>query len=374
MFQLFKSRTRLISGVIKPPQLDYIKRTFQERLEILRQYYRERTFYLRNDHILVRLLVSGLGSLKPSYEDFVRTATETSDRWIRHFQLTGNVNYGKIWYGMFYGEGSSEIIIGDNQDFDIDDAVKNWKRLSPVRVLTHAISDFGMTIPNGKNNHFVDGLSVIYINIPMLMLQYRRFIEDQRSLAALENQETVISPRLFLYRYVLPGMMPSHMDHVVVNRLMNFYDGAPMTESYIKSPFFQAEVGNNENSGIIANCNTAQEVVLNKITESQCHYDQILANIFTITEEDALDLLIMPDIPPTRQVWWAMLLARLKHMKFMVKVAKQNGSYNNRMYSNRLQIELSRLLDSRVLEHMLSADYLESTILDIQETIELTKD
>lgn len=372
MFALFRPRARLIRGIVEPGKTDYIRRIYTDRLTFLRRYYKERVFYLKNNHILVRLLTTGLGSLHPDYETFMWTAVDRADTLSRHFQFTSSVSYGKIWYGDFYGEGSYEIIIGDNEMFDVPSAVDNWENLTPVRVLTHSISDLGMAIPNGKTNHYVDGLAVIYINIPLLMFQYRMFIESQiRKANSKEN--AIFSPKLFLYKYVLPGMMVSHIDHVLVNRLINLKMGMPMTEMLVKSPFFQAEAGNHEGSGIINDINEAQETVLEKITRSQVTYDQALANIFTVTEKDALDLLIMPDIAPTRQVWWSFILARLKHIKFLLRVGKDNISGHDQMYKNRVIIDLSRLLDSHVLERMLTAELLESTISEINETLELAK-
>jgi len=298
---------------------------------------------------------------------------DRTDALIRHFQFTGSASYGKIWYGTFYGEGSYEIIIGDDAEFDIRDIIQNWKTATPVKVLTHPISDFGLTIPNGKTNHYIDGLSVIYINIPMLMLQYRMFIEEQLKKQKDGEGDGIISPKLFLYRYVLPGMMVSHLDHVFVNRIINLEEGVPMSESLTRSPFFQAEAGNEEGSGIINSVNRAQEAVLVKLTQSQVNYDQMLANIFVVTEEDALNLLSMPAIAPTRQVWWAFLMARLKHMKFLLKIGSGNIAGQNRLYQNRIIIDLSRLLDSHVLERMLTAELLEIAIEDINETLALAR-
>lgn len=373
MFQLFQSRLQMTRGTVLPGQADYIRRTYQERLTQLRQYYSERTMYLRNDHILVRLLTHGLGSLHTDYSAFVYSHSDRTDSMIRHFQFTGAASYGKIWNGEFYGERSWEIIVGDDAYFDMEMAIRDWQSLTPVRVLTHPISDLGLALPNGKTNHVSEGLSVIYINIPMLFLQYRRFIEEQLNQPETDGSERIVSPKLFLYRYVLPNMMSSHVDHVFVNRLLNLFSEQPMTTQIGRSPFFQADSGLQEGSGILGMIDNAQEEILRKITTTNMEFDQALKNIFTVSVDNALDLLIMPDLALTRQVWWSFLLARLKHTKFLLLAEKSANSGKNRIYHNRAIIDLSRLLDSHVLEKTLSAEILESTILEIQETIELAK-
>jgi hypothetical protein len=290
---------------------------------------------------------------------------------VRKCQFTNSVRHGKLWYGDFYGQGSHEIIIGDDNDFDVKYIVANWQLATPVRLLTHAISDFGLALPNGDNNHFVRGLAVIYINIPMLFLQYRLFVEDQMRKKTQGNDDAVISPKLFLYRYVLPGMMVSHLDHVFVNRIINLEDGAPMTEMLKRSNFFQAESGNQEDSGIVDKVNKAQEQILEKLTTSQTDYETALANIFVPSHDDALTLLKMPVMAPTRQLWWAFLLARLKHTKFLFKLSVQTDSHQTRVYNNAALLNYSRLLDSHVLEQMLPADILENTVDEIKEVLDL---
>lgn len=369
MYQLFRPQTHFNKGTVLPGQVDFIQRTFQEKLVALRNYYREKTFYIRNDHLLVRLLITGMGSLRTDYQTFVWVASDRSDALCRHFQLTGSASYGKIRYGEFYGEGSYEIIVGDDAYFDVNHAVNNWKDLTPVKVLGHAISDFGLTLPNGKDNHFVEGLATIYINIPMLFLQYRMFVEEQQR----RGDEGIISEKLFINRYVLPGMMVSHLDHVFMNRIMNLHSGAPMTESLIRSPFFQAETGLDDKSGISSQVNRTQESVLEKITKSQITPEQALTNIFTVTEPSAYELLKMPQIAPTRQFWWAYLLTRLKHVKFLLEIGIEADAHQNRMYQNKIILELTRLLDSHVLEKMFTAELLESTIIDIQDVLSLAK-
>ncbi len=374
MLQLFRPRKRLNRGVIRPGQIDYIQRTFTERLRILRKYYREKTFYIRNDHILVRLLVTGFGSLHTDRHTFVSTANERVDYLARHFQLTSPVSYGKIWYETFYGEGSYEILIADDTPFDIDDAILNWKTLSPVTVLTHSVSDFGLTLPNGKNNHYIEGLAVLLINIPMLMLQYRMFVEEQLRHQVNTGQDAILSPKLFIYRYVLPGMMPSHLDHVLINRIINLHSGAPMSEALTKSSFHEAESGMKEGSGLINMVDTAQQEVLKKITSITVEYEQALANIFTITEEDALEVLMLPDLARTRQVWWALLLSRLKHIRFLLEITSNKYGAKKNPFSSRISIDLTQLLNSHVLESCLSPILFEIVSDEIKQILELTND
>lgn len=372
MFQLFKPHLHMTRGVIVPGQHDLIVKTYHDRLVFLQKYYRERTFYLRNNHLLVRLLVMGMGSFNTDYRTFVSSIADRTGMLVRHFQMTGPESYGKIWYGEFYGEGSTEVIVGTDEYFDIQNVVNNWKDISPVTVLTHPVSDLGLLLPNGKDNHYIDGLTVLHINIPMLFLQYRRFVEHQQKEAAIKGIEMIASPKLFLYRYVLPNMMASHIDHVFVNRMISLFEGSPMTVQIGRSPFFNAESGN-ETGGMLRMINTAQEIVLKKINNVSMYPDQTLMNIFTVFKPNALDLLEMPDIAPTRQVWWALLLSRLKYVKFLMELPGDMQPPGSRMYYNHAIIDYGRLLDSHVLERLLPAQFLEETISTIRTVLKLAR-
>jgi hypothetical protein len=59
------------------------------------------------------------------------------------------------------------------------------------------------------------------------------------------------------------------------------------------------------------------------------NFINLLANIILPSGNNALQTLILPDVSPTVQVQWAMLLSRLKFMVFLIDVSKNKDQSRN---------------------------------------------
>jgi len=355
MYQLFDERYNVSKSQIRHGSFDLIKRIYKRELDKIVSYFSNRVFAVNSDHILCRVLNTVNVPLAYSLDRFVESSIARSIYVSKNFNFTSPINYGIIHDGLFYGKGNDEIIIYNDDYFNPNTASRDWKKIQAVKVLEHNVSNMSLLLPNGKENNIEKGLAVISINIPLLLMQYRSFILEQ----AIKSNNSLLSVSHFVHMYVLPNMLYSHIDIVIMNRLLNLYYGAPMGYGLKKYPF---PIINYE-----SNIDRVLLVILKHIKESGLLYENILENIPSINSDDLLEALIMPDTVKTKQVWWALLLARLKVSKFLLDVGEEKSIGNNRTLVNKIQIDLTRLLNENILKKVLTKDLYMDTIMTIDD-------
>lgn len=349
MYQLFVNKSNLNAGVIRPPGFELVRRIYQREIASIIEYYHTRVFYCNNTHILVRLL--RLLSAPISYElDRYTEVINTRSPYIaKTFGITSSINYGITHEGVFYGDSNKEILIYDDSYFNPYEVVSDWKNIRAVNVLDHPVSDLSLLIPNGKSNSTDKGLAVISINVPLLCIQYRQFLLEQ------QTKEVQLSLNHFINMYVLPNMLYSHIEIVLLNRLLNLYYGKEMGVSTNRFPKLIIDYTDKTDMVLTQ--------VLKHLTNSHMLDIITLKNIPSFYDTDMSVSLLIPDIALTRQVKWGLVLSRLKIMKFLVLLNGTKGG--NGIYLRELQVMLSRMLNDKILETRLDKDLYASVMTDI---------
>jgi hypothetical protein len=90
-----------------------------------------------------------------------------------------------------------------------------------------------------------------------------------------------------------------------------------------------------------------------------------------ITSKNLRSLARPPHGAVTRQYKWAIAMARLPLLRFMVNIAKESNATQNRTYTNRLRTQLNVLKHDKGLENILPSEfytelwfYVQSEIID----------
>lgn len=361
MYKLFTKRFENQHAVIRPPAFELIQRTYLREIAKIIDYYQNRVYAVPSNHLLCRMLITGNISIEVPLDRYMDIAYTRSPYVAKYFNLTSEISYGRMFDGVFYGEGNSEILIYTEEYFDPYAALDNWKTLEPVKVLEHTVSDFGLQLPDGVKRDSSEGLCVISINLPMLLVQYRGFqIEQSRKVFSGEGG---LSETHFIHMYVLPNMLKSHAELVILNRIKNLFYGAPMSESSTHHPFNVIDYGKRLD-------NVLKEVI-KSIRSSSRPYAQYLQTIPSFYDENMQTYLRMPDLAKTRQVWWALLLTRLSVMKFLIDIGSDKGLVANGAYISRMKVDIKQLQRESVLNSLLPRDmYYDISVL-LQEILEV---
>ena len=344
MYNLFTKKVESNNSVIRPANFELIRRIYQRELATIAQYYNSRVYTVKSNHILCRLLNTGYVPIEYSLERFLEAAYARAPYLAKYFNFTSELGYGKVFDGDFYGPGNDEIIIYNEDYFNPFEAAGNWKALQPLKVLEHPVSDFSLLLPNGNDHNSAKGLVVITINVPMLLVMYRGFLLSRSG----RDSEQQLGISHFVHMYVLPSMMESHTDIVVLNRLKNLFYAAPMSQSTKHHPFPIVDY-----SDKVDRVNTD---VLKHLKDTSRLYSQYLKCIPSMVNEDMQESLLMPDLAKTRQVWWALIMARLSTMKFLIDLGGEHGQDANGTYIHKLQIDIRQLRRESVLDSVLPID------------------
>lgn len=342
MYKLFTKKADSNNAVIRPPTFELIKRTYQRELDKIVEYYNTRVYAVQSNHLLCRILTTGYVPIQYEMSRFMEVAYTRAPYVAKYFNLTSEINYGKFFDGVFYGEGNDEIILYTDDYFNPFDAIANWRTLKPVTVLEHPISDLDLLLPNGENNSTAKGLCVISINLPMLLAMYKGFLQHQ---ASIGGQRGVTH---FVHMYVLPGMLQSHLEIVLLNRVKNQFYAAPMSSSLKHHPFMVTDYSNQ--------VDRVAKDIIKHLKDKQTLYTQYLKCIPSFYNEDMQEFLLMPDMAKTRQVWWALILTRLGTMKFLLDIGEDKGVSSNGTYINKIQIDIKQLLRENLIATVLPKD------------------
>lgn len=347
MYELFTEKYTSNNSVLSLPEFDLIKRTFQSDIERIRLYYQNRPMRVKSNHFLCRLL--NLFNIPFNYplDKFMDLMYARAPYISKVFEITSPINYGEIHNGLFYGENIKEIYIYDDSYFDPYEEIKNWKNIEAIKVIDHPVSNINLLIPNGEINSTEEGYAFILINVGKLMLQYRGFILEQKN--NLDNgNNSLLSVSHFIRMYVLPSMLKSHTDIVIFNRLLNLYYGAPMGEANKKYVFYIHNYS--------FKIDKALKNVIYRLRSVSLDYRGALKNIPSIYNEDFQEFSLMPDITRTRQVWWSLLISRLKIVKFLIDIGGERDILRNRSFINKFKIDYKRIHYDKALEQRLPSN------------------
>jgi hypothetical protein len=362
MYSLFADNPAYSAGGISHwPEFNLIRRIYIKELQVLQNYYHNRVYSVKSNHLLVNLLNILSVPMQYSNQRYVEVCRDRADTISRSLEITSETHYGKLHDGVFYGPGCTEILYSVDEYFDIDYVVKNWKDMISVRPLLHPKSDLKLLLPNGKKSSSEEGLATIAINIPMLALQYKCFSIEQYN--NLSKTGSLLGATHFIHMYILPNMIGPQLDITIMNRLVNLFYGIPMGEGYLRHVFRISDYSQRIDSILTK--------VLYRLSTDRMSFQLMLENIPTIFNNNMSVALQMPNYQPTRQVWWSLILSRLMYMKLLIDIGIVRSDNSNLNSIHNLQIELKRLLREHVYNSELSSDILYDTELTINQILNL---
>lgn len=347
MYGLFTHKYTSNNSVIRPGSFRLVDFTLKKQIQHILDYYHSRVFAIESNHLLCRLLTIAGIPFQYDLNRYTDLAFTRSPYIAKHFNFTSDITYGTIFDGLFYGNGNTEIIIAKEEYFDPYDAIKDWENIEAIRVLDHNVSNTMFLVPDGRDNNIGKGLVVIEINIPLLLIQYRGFVEQQYN-KIVSGNVSQLAVTHFVRMYALPNMLKSHSEIVLLNRFMNLFYGAPMDMALKHYPFPLIDYSDKLDRILLE--------IIKHVKDRGLLYFSVLKNIPSIYKEDMQAVLLMPDVARTRQVWWSLLLTRLKVIKFLIDIGGEVGIHANGTYINKLKIDLRRLLEENILKNRIPAD------------------
>lgn len=322
MFDIFTSNKNrgIRMGTRYDSSFDYLKRSYLKELDKITRYYRYRTSAVPSNHLIHKIITHmDTGTDKPLL-DYVFDTYPKILPLCRVLGITTQVHRGKVFHDLFFTESVDELLISRDELLDVDVLGEDWRSLQPVKFLKHPnyniIPPFPDKIPGG-------GVAVMSIHIPMLMLQYHRWVASSPPGSNSRN---------FVYTYPLTNLMTSYTDISLVNRLM----GPDVTslDSVTKHPFHVLDYS--------SKVDKVYEGIRDDLYDAKLLHIDVLSRILAIVQEDMYEVLTIPDMESSRQSAWVDLISRAGYMSMLLQVAPRSVKMNKAAV-NRANILLDRL-------------------------------
>ncbi len=320
MQSLFRLEKESHTGSIELRQWDYAANGLMENVEKIEHFYQDYPIAVNGSHLLVRLIQTVNISRKLSFDRYVANCSAKALNTAQALKLTSALSRGQMWDGVFYGHGTQEIIIGHDTLFSLQDLHANWKEYHPVTVLQHNQTNTALLLPDGRVSSTDKGVAIIAVNIPMLMAMYYRFNEEQDAVEL--NGGTRRTLYQFIHSYALGGMVRSHLDNVVLNRLYNRASGIPVTSAIRKHSFFTINYD--------AALDVAGGMQLEYLKNMKRRFSGVMQATQLPVSGNLWNFSELPTVPPTLQAFWALAVSRMKIMAFLCLVQKDYARINAR--------------------------------------------
>lgn len=327
MKSLFNMTSSVGSPVMYAANWNYVRTGLTQNIGKVIQFYRRNPMAVQSDHFLVRLLQSITIPLNMNLDRYYANVDALSLNLSMALKMTSSIYKGAVFDGVFYGAGSPEILIAHDEGFDPIKAHRNWKNLTPVKVLTHPFSDLSMNIPNGKKKSNETGISVIAIDIPLLAVMYRAWRLTELE-ATFGTGDSLQSPMQFIHMYVLPNMLFSHMDHVLNNRMFNLITYQDNAEMNNKHSFYLTDFSDK--------CNSVQKTMISQLLAAKRNFNGILKSLPAMSRDTMYEAMELPAMAATKQVLWGLVVSRMLILKLLIELSDdefrtKNGSEVNYM-------------------------------------------
>lgn len=356
MYELFTKRYRENNDIIRPGQYDLIKRNYQKEISKIENYYRASGFSVRSNHLFCRIITTALSGMSLDIHRFNQLNDLRANTYSRHFELTSEVSFGRFRKDFLYKGLTCLLSVSDY--YDVEEAYKNWETLTPVEVISHNVSNTRLLLPDNPNYNSEEGVNYVKVNIPKMLLMYRAFYERHIPKDEdLEGGNTSIAR--FVMKYILPNMMRSHIDLVMFNRFNCLLTGEPMGESYKNHPF-----------PIMDQDKMVDNVLMELVKHVQrkpVMYYSVLKLIPSIYKEDFQEFGLLPDLAPTKQVWWYLLMSKRRVMEMLLTQNPEKGRRLNNYYIQDLKVDLQRLKRDNSLAFMKQDDLFMDDLLFTNE-------
>jgi hypothetical protein len=358
MYQLLQESPLQFGGGLTFPEYRRVRDGLQLSVTRIKEYRRKNPRYLPGGHLLLRLLQSIPASTKLDARTYNDKIADNALLFTQSFKLTSALSKGQVWRpGPFLGQRSTEVIIANTDSWDVEAGVANWEELAPIRYLYHPMSSLKLPVPDAQFATSEAGLTVVTINVPMLASQYRAW-----RLAYQEYDDSPPTVGRFLQAYPLPNMLDSQVDIAIFNRLVGrFFDTTPVAEPF-RHPFF------------LTDWSTEVDAVLDKFLAQagprRWDFDTLVSHIPTVCAENLHHVLKLPDLAFNTQLQWAVMLARLSLITFLVQFNRNTDNERNQRYLNYIKRWLRYMEGNTTLRSALPADLYEDVKILIDFGIE----
>lgn len=356
MYTLFRDNPIGSKGVVLDPKRPQIQRNYRRVIDDVTNYYRRFPKVVDATNLFSLIIRHFVLEYRSDDAQWAKKVEDQAKMLIRTYGLCDAVNRGKIFSkGVTLGPECEEVVLSSIERFETQGLRSQWRNLRPVRYLYHSRSDMNLPIMNNKTPG--RGYGVIMINIPMLMVQYRHWVYS--NFGAVDGDS--VNHYKFIGSHVLVDSLESYLEIAYFNRLSRQAYGLPKTKYPLPHPFYIPDyTGEADN---MAKRTIEQRVMFTgMITElAQCTPMLMQDNLWKVIQ--------LPKGPVTLQNEWALALARVPYIKYLVDSVQKAPGWD-RTQTNEVLHELREAMHSQALRMNGSSPMMQRLNDDVRQLIQ----
>ena len=242
MFKLLGTNPNRSVPKLTPPNWGRIRTIIDNGIQESVDYYRNNNQVLLTAHPLITYLETLPISYSLDIDDFINQAYSLGINRTKNFGFTSVLSTGKVHTNVFFGMGSKEVIIAIDKHRPMYEVKRDWKVLSCVQTVRHPYSHLFYQVGTRSPISETKGSSVVIIDVALMAIQYRLFLEEQRRKEKMGG--IALSCNHFVQAYVLPGMIRSNINISILNMYLNEIEGLGNSKSSYRLPFNMLNVDN----------------------------------------------------------------------------------------------------------------------------------
>ena len=321
MFSLFNPPFDSERNKIVLPMFDYLTKQTLHEVDKVRTYYQENITTVKTSDRLVKLLVEMQTWMDFAPETLVKVVRNNTPRLCNAYNIVSPVSQGKITnQGEMYNRNNPELFISVEYPFDVKKCVTYYQNLKPLRVVSHDFTDFSYNIANGNYLSSESGICIFTIDLALLALQYQQWYHKERYVEARKYHHPTT---YFVVKYLLTGMLSTHMDNVLFNRFLNRLQGEPCAQGRPNPGILLVDYG--------ARYDDLFDTLIEKFRRQPTVWTQRLNSLPSLEYSTFFRSVSYPDVAATRNIKWAMVLSKLKIVEALLLTDQFDGneSFNN---------------------------------------------
>ena len=354
MYELFRKNTLTVKrGEFTPTAYDNTYKYVQQQFAKLKKYYTEFPPLAKENSVIGKLLNDMKVTARLDWESIYDRTTDDAGRLCQLNGIMSPISNGMIHNkGDILPKGKDELYVYVRFPMEFEDLESTWMDLQPVRWLQHDSSDINMPLLGSRRAIYMNlsgnmDYGVIAIDIGMLAVKYhcwRHFHLSKLKMGSSPNKGS------FIGGWVLPDMVPSFHDIAMFNRLVTITNG--------KTP----DTNGNTHSFTVYHL----DPLINKVIEQSIYFvtkkrllqwDEVYGYMPSFFNGDMFTALCIPSVPDTRQLSWALDVARLSMISWSLKNIRTKNLYTDRRFLNDIKIDLRGIMSSNILKAKLKYDY-----------------
>lgn len=323
MLDIFKKKPRLVGGVIRSPNLPWLRRNTLIQKNRIIDYYREHYKRIATDNLFVRIIHCYALQHQLNDFDYADYVNNQFSVYARNLGISTPYNKGRFQpKGVLLGPETKEVVqhIVDPDEiyFDIE---SSWEWLAPVRYLYHTRSDTDFPLMNNTTKG--RGFGLLTVDVGMLMVKYRHWLTEMK-----RRYQQPPDVAQFVGTYVMPDVLPSYMDISVFNRLDLQYSNLPLRKYPASHPFYITVYTDH--------IDQMNKTVIEYDRINLMDVEQLLYNTPLLYKDNALQLVQTPAGITSRNNEWCYLFQILPYLNYVVKhkrTLNASDNYWRQLYS-----------------------------------------